>query len=117
MVRCYQCAGIGDASLDPCPEDPPCKPYDVCGFWITECHHKNSTVEVPVKLSADDLDSKTMLLNGLPKVGKDVRYTEAYRTWNKRRQWQTARCVGAEIDCWGDPYYILEPISADSKAD
>lgn len=113
MPQCYQCRGIGEANLDPCPSDPPCKPYDVCGYRVTDCHHKDDTVEVPVKLRSDALDPTTMLLTGLPKVGAEVRFTDAYRTWGQRRQWQTARCVGAEIDCWGDPYYLLEPISAD----
>jgi hypothetical protein len=111
MPVCYQCRGIGEADTDPCPNDPPCKPYDVCGYRVTHCHHKDNTVEAPVKFSADDLDPKTMLLTALPKNGQEVRYTDAYRTWGKRREWKTARCIGADIDCWGDAFYILEVLS------
>ena len=115
MSQCYQCQGVGESDLDPCPNDPPCNPHDVCGYRVTRCHHKDDTVEVPVKFNAAELDPKTMLLSELPKNGKVVRFTDAYRTWGKRRQWKTARCIGADIDCWGDAFYLLEEVPTDHE--
>lgn len=40
MTRCYLCMDIGSESTKPCPNDPPCKPQDICGFQVTECWHK-----------------------------------------------------------------------------
>lgn len=111
MSRCYLCREIGEKDLDPCPNDPPCEPYNVCNFQVTHCHHKDRVVEVPVVLRAGDLPV-TMLLTGLPKEGAVVRYTDISRTWGKRREWQTAMCTGVALDPWGDPFYLLEALNS-----
>ena len=51
MVRCYLCQDIGSNSLEPCPNDPPCKPQDICGFQVTRCEHKE---EARIKALAEE---------------------------------------------------------------
>jgi hypothetical protein len=42
MTRCYLCQDIGTYSTEPCPNEPPCKPQDICGFQVVRCEHKEA---------------------------------------------------------------------------
>lgn len=44
MTRCYQCQDISSYDTEPCPNDPPCKPYSICNFPVTKCDHKETAL-------------------------------------------------------------------------
>lgn len=54
MTQCYQCQDVTRADLEPCPNDPPCKPYDVCGYQVTRCRHKTEAADAPEAIGGDD---------------------------------------------------------------
>lgn len=68
MVRCYQCQDIGTSSLEPCPNDPPCKPQDICGFQVVRCEHKE---EARIKKLADEAWGRVRDSLGQERTGLD----------------------------------------------